>query len=241
MIRGKGQHMKRSPVGPSGGGGGGGGDPFYGNVSLLLHMDGTSGSTSFPDNSPSPKTITAAGGAQVNTSIVKFGTGSVALNGGAELQLPSSSDFILTGDFTIECWIYTTAPGTSQVVFGSNLGGLAINHQIQFYQSGNNTGLFNGSGWNSLPLIGTSANTWYFMVYQRQGTTLSIYQDGQSLGSLPPDSPPATYNFSTGGVGALVGYALSKFQGYIDEVRITKGVARYSSNFTPPTAPFPDF
>ena len=189
-----------------------GGDPFFANVSLLLHCDGSNGSTSFPDNSPSPKTVTAASGAQVSTSVVKFGTGSVFMNGG-ELQLPASNDFILTGDFTLECWIYTTVAGTSQVIFGSNLGGLAINNQIQFYQSGDNTGFFNGIGWNSVPLIGTSANTWYFMVYQRQGTTLSIYQDGQSLGSLSPDSPTATYNFSTGGVGALTGYALSKFQG----------------------------
>ena len=218
---------------------GGGDDPFFANVSLLLHMDGSNGSTSFPDNSPSPKTVTAASGAQVSTSVVKFGTGSVLMNGG-ELQLPASSDFILTGDFTIECWIYTTAAGTSQVIFGSNFGA-SINNQIQFYQSGNNTGFFNTTGWNTVPLIGTSANTWYFMVYQRQGTTLSIYQDGQSLGSLPPDSPPATYNFSAGGIGALTGYALAKFQGYIDEVRITKGVARYTTNFTPPTAPFPNY
>lgn len=209
-------------------------DPYYANVSLLLHADGTNGSTSFPDNSPNPKTVTAADGASITTSIFKFGGGSGNFPGSARLALPLTNDLVLDGDFTIECWLYQTGT-TRKVVIGSNLS--VTNNQIQFNQAGLNTGLYNGVGWQSLNLISSPTNTWIFMVYQRLGTTITIYQNGTSLGTFTSGS---TYNFSSGAIGGLQNYAGDEWVGYIDDFRVTKGVARYTSNFTPPTEPFPN-
>jgi len=82
-------------------------DTYYSNVSLLLHCDGSNGSTTFTDNSPSPKTVTANGNASVSTAQSKFGGASAVFDGtGDYLSLDGSSGFAFgTGDFTIEFWL----------------------------------------------------------------------------------------------------------------------------------------
>ena len=85
-------------------------DASYSSVSLLLHGNGINGSTTITDNSPSPKTVTAVGNAQISTAQSKFGGGSIAFDGtGDYLTTPNNSDYQFgTSDFTVECWINTT-------------------------------------------------------------------------------------------------------------------------------------
>jgi hypothetical protein len=207
-------------------------DPYFNDVSLLLHMDGANGSTTFTDNSPSPKTVTADGNTDVNTSIFKYGTGSAYFSGTGSILLPATTDLVLDGDFTLEVWLYRP-DSISRVVIGSSYP--TINRQIQL---GSTTGLYNGSGWQVLPLNATSLNTWFHMVYQRQGSTVTIYQNGISLGNFISST---SYTFSDGAIGSLRNYAFDRWVGYMDDLRITKGVARYTANFTPPTQAFPNY
>jgi hypothetical protein len=81
-------------------------DPNFANVSLLLYGNGINGSTSIIDSSPSPKTVTAFGNAQISTAQSKFGGSSIAFDGtGDYLTVPDNDNFALgNGNFTIECW-----------------------------------------------------------------------------------------------------------------------------------------
>ena len=91
-------------------------DPFFANVSLLLHGDGTNGSTTIVDSSPSPKTVTAVGDAKISTAQSKFGGASIGFDGsGDSLAAPASISHFGTGDFTIELWIYRNNAGTSGI------------------------------------------------------------------------------------------------------------------------------
>ena len=86
-------------------------DQVFNNVSLLLHGDGTNGSTTITDSSLTPKTVTAVGNAQISTAQSKFGGASIAFDGtGDYLTVPDNADFEFgSGNFTIEGWIYSTA------------------------------------------------------------------------------------------------------------------------------------
>jgi hypothetical protein len=221
-------------------------DPQFGSVSLLLHGNGTNGSTTITDSSLTPKTVTAVGNAQISTAQSKFGGASIAFDGtGDEARLSNSNEFTLAGNFTIECWIYFNILTNSPSVFC--LGSIiSPNNGLLLYWSNSTTSLrVYSNGASLITSVGTAAaTTWQHMAVVRNGSgtnNLSLYVDGVLRGQ-------ATNSTVFSGVSAngfVLGseYANSFFpslNGYIDDLRITKGVARYTANFTPPTAPFPD-
>ena len=87
------------------------GDAHFDNVSLLLHCNGSDGSTAFTDSSSNAHSITASGDAQIDTAQSKFGGASGLFDGAGDwLTCPSHSSLNLqTGDFTLECWIRPSA------------------------------------------------------------------------------------------------------------------------------------
>src|SRR5215831_6289961 len=113
----------------------GGGNPAGPNCVLLLHCDGANGSTSFPDSSGLNHTVTPVGSAAVNTSIVKFGTGSALITGGTEwLNLDGSTDFAFgTGDFTVDCWVYPTGVAGDCVISNYASGSVATGYAFIIY------------------------------------------------------------------------------------------------------------
>ena len=208
-------------------------DPDFANVSLLLHGDGTNGSTTIIDSSPSPKTVTAVGDAQISTTQSKFGGASMYLDGNGDyLTLPASADFLFPGDHTIECWIYwdgTYASGARNIYGTGGSGSLG---QIGIFEG---FGLYWGGvfAYNYPPI-----NQWVHVAASRQGSTVRLFINGVLTAS---GTQSASIGSST--ASAYVGNRADlyhPFKGYIDDFRITKGVARYTANFTPPTAPFPD-
>jgi hypothetical protein len=213
-------------------------DPDFANVSLLLHGDGTNGSTTITDSSPTPKTVTAEGNAQISTVQSKFGGASIAFDGtGDYLTVPSSPEFAFgTQDFTVEAWVYFgnltafSSIASSRTSGSSTLTGWTVginaNEVPYFY-----TNSFNIQG------SALSQNTWHHIAVTRSGTSLKMFVNGTQEGGTATDSKD--YTNQTFAVGAAIDGA-QVFNGYIDDLRITKGVARYSANFTPPTAPFPD-
>jgi hypothetical protein len=220
-------------------------DYNYPQVSLLLNGDGTNGSTVFKDLSSSPKTVTNTGSVAVNTSVKKFGTGSMAFNGGNYLSVPTSSAFSLgTNDFTIECWLYFTSNAANQTILALT-DGLSGQNFTLFTPSAGTLSYYlssNGSSWNiasSISVGSISANQWYHFSLVRIGTTFMPFLNG-TIGTTTTSSAAIYGTSNPVYIGAST-YQLPTyvFTGYMDDLRITKGLARYTQNFTPPTAPLP--
>jgi hypothetical protein len=221
-------------------------DEYFQNVSLLLHGNGTNGSTTITDNSLSPKTVTAVGNAQISTAQSKFGGSSIAFDGtGDWCQIANNAAFKFgSGNFTIEYWFYpTNITGVKQHINpdnGANTSYAIITNgsALLYYLSS-----VGGTTWNiaSGVSIGTATlNSWQHLALVRNGNVFTPYLNGTA--GTATTSSAALFDFTSEiRIGSdSLSAAPSPFQGYIDDLRITKGVARYTANFTPPTAPFPD-
>jgi hypothetical protein len=90
---------------------------------------------------------------------------------------------------------------------------------------------------------GWSAGTWYHVAVTRSGNTFKLFRNGVQNGSTVTNSNSCPATASTGAlyVGSDVGGGFGNWNGYIDDLRITKGYARYTTNFTPPTQAFPTY
>jgi len=219
------------------------------NVSLLLHGNGANGSTTIVDSSPTPKTVTVVGNAQISTAQSKFGGASLVAGTSPDftwatnrLTIPPGPDFAYgTGDFTWECFTYTTTANVNRILYSQATGGTnyfttgIINDNRLFF-----TFAVSGAGTTVYGPV-TSINTWtHFAVVRRSGIA-TVYGDGiaGTPVSCVQDFNNTTYIPNVGGYSHAP--TTEPYKGYVDELRITKGIARYTSNFTPPTAPFPDF
>lgn len=225
------------------------GDVYYPQTSLLMHFNGTNGSTTMTDNSKNNVAFTVNGNSQISTAQSKFGGASLYLDGtGDYLSSPSVSDFAFgTGDFTIECWFYSSNVGSKGLFQTSDaIGGLKTSYTsgIILIQGANNVGA-GLSGGLCAGVAGTflgsttaviTTNTWYHIALVRNSGTSTIYLNGTSIGSA------TTTGNCSGTYLAIGGYYDTSYlyQGYIDELRITKGLARYTGAFTPPTTQFLD-
>ena len=226
-------------------------DASYNNVSLLLHGNGPNGSTVFTDNSPTPKTVTAAGNAQISTAIADpFGNstrGVIALDGtGDVLTIPDNSAFDFgSGNFTIEGWIYQTTPTTGlRLLYAKRTVPSPGISNVAVAVNGGTMTAWAASGTASWDIVNgvtfgsVTANTWTHFAVIRNGTAFTGYLGGVGT-SLGTSSATIINTASSVSIGGNTD-GTSAFAGYIDDLRITKGVARYTANFTPPTEPFPD-
>jgi hypothetical protein len=211
-------------------------------VSLLLHMEGTNGSTTFIDNSTNNLTVTAYGDAQISTTNKVFGTGSALFDGdGDYLEITDVAPFEFgSEDFTLECWIYIYEGGGGTTIArwgGEGDGGYAF-----FFLVNTSEGIVVYLNNANIPEVtgGTiTPETWHHVCLVRNGTDLRSFIDGQQVGTTATFTDPITPSTTVLRVGWDV-YGNIPFNGYIDELRITKGAAIYTSNFTPPTEPFPN-
>jgi hypothetical protein len=181
--------------------------------------------------------LETVGNAQISTTQSKFGGSSMYFDGAGDyLVVPDApaSEVFGSGDFTVEFWMYanTVASGTRDC-FGIYDGGST---GIIVGQVGANVRFFcENSGAIITSSTTISASQWYHIAAVKSGTTGALYINGTSVGTATISSPSNT-NFSIGRAGNFNG---NYFDGYIDDFRITKGYARYTANFTAPTAPFP--
>jgi hypothetical protein len=180
-----------------------------------------------------PETV---GNAQIDTTTKKFGTGSLKFDGSGDwLRVQGTPNLfnLSTGDFTIECWFYAVSTGTSAIVQqGTTDWRISYtNSGVMRYEVGANsiqtsTGAF-------------SFNTWTHLAICKSGATTTLYLDGTSRVTTT-NSPTNSGNPVYVGANIDGGSPFWPLNGYIDDLRITKGVARYTANFTPPTEAFPD-
>lgn len=182
-----------------------------------------------------PETV---GNAQIDTTTKKFGTGSLKFDGtGDWLYFPDYPDQRLgTGNFTIECWIYLAATGAARGIVGK---GSSTTGWLLSTDSSNKVVFTYGS--STITSTGAlSGSTWYHLAVVREGTGTNqtkIYIGGTNDGTGTVSTDFNQTNAGYVGANRTGGDALN---GYIDDLRITKGVARYTANFTAPTAAFPD-
>ena len=225
-------------------------DPHFAKVSLLAHINGVDNSTTFIDNSFLAATMTAVGNAKISTAQSLYGGSSALFDGSGDyVSVPDSEAFYLGGgDFTIEISSYCTyalSSGNYPTLI-SQWGTpysfiLAIFNTNKFYFQ-------LGSSPTLLTLISTDSyipNQWQKVVIVRQGSIFTMWVDGslQACGNyagIIPNSPaPLLIGHQYDAV--VLNSQVWCWKGYLDEVRITKGVARYSTASIPAvTAEFPN-
>lgn len=220
------------------------GDPYFSSVKHLLHMDGANNSTAYVNSSTSGLNISVTGVAQSTTQF-KFGSASTLFNGSDYLILPSAQVTQYnfgTGDWTVELWLYLeTHTGVRRQVtqwFDSNgtaQAGIAIT-------ASNTVGIVNFGGTQTSGSTVPTLNTWHHIALTRASANHRVFLNGVQQGGTYTNnySQPNSQMYvgvNTSG-SSLLGSAGNN--AYIDELRITAGIARYTTTFSPPTAPFPD-
>lgn len=208
---------------------------------LLLHMNGINGSTTFTDSSPTSKTVTAYGNAQISTAQSVFGDASGLFDGNGDyLSVPDSVDWSFgSGDFTIEFRIRPSAVNANMYIIsqrddGYNYGGVWVQSNasalcIAF-------GALSGGAWADLHYTGYGMlplNTWKHVAVVRNGLNRYIFVDGVAQ-SLTNEATGNWPNFASLLRIGQDGTSGSYFNGYLDELRISYGIARWTTNFTPP-------
>ena len=228
------------------------GDVHFPKVEALLPFDGTNGATSTTDLSDRGNTVTFGGDAEISTAQSKFGGSSLSLDGNGDyVDLPQATNQLVSEDFTIEFWFRINSGAGSETIglFGSYYTGGSGKGMLMVSSATYNQVYFQwhygASGWAYLNQTqGTrtalSNNTWYHVAVTRSGSTWRLFLNGTQEDSVTQSS----YITDSGSTTRLGNYGPSAtasdgLNGYIEDFRITRGVARYTSNFTAPTSAHP--
>lgn len=220
------------------------GDPFFANVELLYHNEDII-------QSGSPATITDSSinmrnhpnsvgmGVTKNSSIFKFGSSSMRINGIASAQrlifLADQLPVPGTADFCIEFWFRTELNDTFPNFFfsGANTG----TDSFYFAKLPEPNVLFvNKPGTDLQGTTPVTTGVWHHVAFARSGGVSRIFLNGGLEGSIADAT-----NYSSTAARTLFGTRGGVQDYYIDEFRYTIGHGRYDAPFTPPTGPFPDF
>lgn len=229
-------------------------ETYFSSVSLLLHFDGANGAATFTDSSGTPKSTSGNGAAQLTTAQFKWGTASVLLDGLGDSVVTAvvAATNLTTGDFTVELWVrahvfvgdatlfmHSAAASPTSPVNGYPWR-IHYDHVAQLFRfSGWLTG--NAASFSIPSLVSPDVGRWYHLAGVRSGSTFYFFVDGELQGSvvLAGTLISAAGTIAIGGIGAI-NTGCDFFNGWIDDLRMTRGVARYTSSFAAPTTPFPN-
>ena len=220
------------------------GDPYWANVVSLLHFEGANNSTIFTDVIGVP--WTANGNAKLDTTAPIFGTASGVFDGtGDYIVTPSTAVFQITGDYTIESWLRPDV-NTSIRIIASKRATPSNSNEWSFFIGA--TGKLSIVVWGAtgvpivVNLVGATTITTgvnHHVAVTRAGAIWRLFVDGILDGTATESAVPnvAAYDVC---IGRDVTNTARDFDGHKDEFRFTKGIARYTATFVPPTSPFPD-
>ena len=217
-------------------------DPYWDNVAILLHGD------VLTDSSKYARTVVTNNSVDVSSVSAKFGTGALSFNAASDyLQYATATELKMTsGDITIEFWINPSNLASNAGVL-SNGEAIAVslpNYRVELQSTGKIRFLF-GASYNyygsiigdMLTTTAISTSTYSHVAICKKGTTYLIFINGvldvSAVYTTDPYDTTTSAFFRIGANGVL-----PSFIGYIDDLRITNGVARYTANFNPPTASF---
>lgn len=201
-------------------------DPLFSDVGLLL-----TGETLL-DSSSTPKILSAFGTPAVSTSVKKYRTGSIYFNGSSSLSYANSlTELTLDQNFTIEMWLYITDVSSGyHRIFQNQQGSNTATGFFYVYNNGTNIIVYNTTIGTLVSVGSFTANAWFHLGIVKYDSTFKVFINGVNSYSMTSMTTTVT---SAGFV--IGGGAIEPMTGYISDLRITKGVARYVSNFTPPT------
>jgi hypothetical protein len=212
------------------------------NTSLLLNFTNASIIDSTGKNN-----LETVGNAQVSTSVKKYGTGSMLFDGSTDMGFISRSSFnwSLGNTYTIECWAYADSVTGTKTLFNISPTFTANFGEVTLRTSGTSLNFSvrpaNGSSVAQITAGTVSTGVWYHFAASVDSGSARLFINGSQVGSTTSVSS-ATFT----PVGAAVGGYANAYSntslnwiGRIDDLRITKGVARYTANFTPPSAQLP--
>lgn len=220
-------------------------DPGYGNVSLLLQFNEAAGSTTASDSSSLHNSVTPSGQFRTVSTPAKFGN-SGYFNGSSFLDVGVNPGRLGRNDFTIEAWINPTTQTSNfptifanyQSWFGGN-GGISI---FVGHVSANRNKYqvaLNGSFPAIQSTVDIVFNQWTHVAVVRYNNRITLYINGISQGYFDVQPGQA---FDGVGDKSYVGLSADEgsgfFNGYMDDFRVSKALARYTGNFTPPEKPF---
>lgn len=214
-------------------------DPYIANVTSLIHFPGANGSTTIVDERGI--TWSPVSPAQISTAQSVFGGSSLRNSSNSSINAPTAGNFDFgTGDLTVELRarfdnfsgfpsLFDNRGGSGGITFRALTGGTGFQF---FYGAG--TGAVSAS-------VSLSTNTWYAFAFTRSGSTIYLFLDGVmvqsgSIGAANITSGSSSFT----NIGAYAAGGSDYMTGYVDEFRATKGVCRYTSNYTVDTAEFPN-
>jgi len=213
------------------------GDVYFPQTKLLLPFDGTNGATTTSDSENN--TVTFVATAQISTAQSKFGGSSLLLDGNSDYITVSNSNLGLSGaTFTLEFWVYLNGGIGSLTCLYSDYNGGSAGMIINKTTDDILAAYLTGDGADITGTTTLSTGQWYHVALSGSSGSYKLFLNGTQEGSTFTGS--ATNGTSTKYIGCFywtnLGGALRFVNGYLDSFRITKGTARYTSAFTPPTS-----
>jgi hypothetical protein len=227
---------RESPSGPA--------DPYFSSVSLLIKADGANNSTVFTDSSNNNLNITTYDGAKISTADSKYGGSSAYFDGTSDYIAVDNSDGLNFGaeDFTLEMWMKPDFTGNQRRFFAKRPDELT--YGLLSYISRPNAETYNiniyipnsAASWIFYPSFSIPAGEWVHLALVRNGNDWYYFVNGtkhiialNTNITIPSNNGRFFFGTSSESNPGTVGY-----KGYMDDIRITKGVGRYTENFTPP-------
>lgn len=205
------------------------GDPYYPLTTLILRGNGTDGSTTITDESPTPKTVTVGGSAQLDTAVKQYGSASIMFDGtGDYLQVTGGA--IGSGDFTIAGWVYVATPASAFIFLDTRTADLDAAGFV-FYVRGTQKLAF-GRGAAFTVAEGTTnvtANTWHHVELTRSSGTVRGFLDGVLEFTV---TEAANFSNTVWKIGHQWNASGTISAGQIDDLCVTPGVARHTAAFS---------
>jgi hypothetical protein len=206
-------------------------------LNTVLLLNGTN--AGIVDRSENNNLVTV-GNTSLSTAQTRFNPTSIFFDGTGDYltTIDNPAWSLLTSNFTIEFWYNPTSIAANHILVQQ---GADVNNRWILYWSTTTGMSFDVASASSTIIAcrqgattGWTAGTWYYVTLVRNGNVFTIYRNGVSIATLTDtDSIPDFSGLLYVGGGNLSGD--TSLNGYIDDLRITPGVARYTSNFTPPT------
>ena len=218
---------------------------------LLLNCNGTDASNTFRDSGVTGHTIAANGTAQISTAIKKFGSGSCKLSGAGDyLRIPDHADFDFSGGvFTLDAWVYITENGEHCIYYQQSDANTNIYLMTNMPMSGVPIGFMfaiRSGGATVVSLANTSIggslkDRWVHVAVVENGNSWYLFEDGVIVDSATNTNRAQNYasDVLIGSYASQLPPAGSYLKGYVDEIRVSKGIARWTSNFTLPIGEYP--